>query len=127
MDSVGVKGGVGDGSVTTSKPVIVTQSEQQPQEPSAKRTIVRLPETTKEATPPADRDTHSVESSVASGKAPYTHLPAGRSPQMQRRDGDNRTERLGSGQEQQPGVAVTASSHTNKTQVRKAVTSQSLM
>ncbi|XP_049920137.1 ubiquitin carboxyl-terminal hydrolase 19 isoform X3 [Epinephelus moara] len=117
MDPVGVKGGVGDGSITTSKPVIVTQSEQQPQEPSAKRTIVRLPKTTKEATPPADRDTHSVESSVASGKAPHTHLPAGRSPQMQRRDGDNRTERLGSGQEQQPGVAVTASSHTNKTQV----------
>uniref|UniRef100_A0A4W6FZG5 ubiquitinyl hydrolase 1 n=1 Tax=Lates calcarifer TaxID=8187 RepID=A0A4W6FZG5_LATCA len=100
-------------------PVTVTGGEQQPQEPSAKRTIVRLPKTTKEATSPADKDTHSVKSN---GKASHTHLPAGRSPQTQRRDGDNRAERLGSGQEQKPGVAVAAASHTNKTQVRKVVT-----
>ncbi|XP_044066779.1 ubiquitin carboxyl-terminal hydrolase 19 isoform X2 [Siniperca chuatsi] len=115
-DSVGVKGGAGDGSVTTSKPVKVTRGEQQPQEPSAKRTVVRLPKTTKEATSLANTDTHSVKSTVANGKAPHTHLPAGRSPQMQHKDGDNRTGRLGSGQEQKPGVAVAAASHNNKTQ-----------
>ncbi|XP_070767136.1 ubiquitin carboxyl-terminal hydrolase 19 isoform X2 [Enoplosus armatus] len=115
-DSVGVKGGAGDGSTTTSKPVTVTRGEPQPQEPSAKRTIVQLPRTTKEAMSPAGRDTDSVKSTVANGKAPHTHLPAGRSPQTQHRDGDNRAERLGSGQEQKPGVAVTAASHTNKTQ-----------
>ncbi|XP_076596686.1 ubiquitin carboxyl-terminal hydrolase 19 isoform X2 [Chaetodon auriga] len=114
-DFVGVKGGPGDGSVTTSKPVTVTRGEQQPQEPSAKRTIVRPPKTTKEAASLADRDTHSVKSTVASGKAPHTHLPAGRSLQMQRRDGDSTAERLSSGHEQKPGVA--AASHTNKTQV----------
>ncbi|XP_018534302.1 ubiquitin carboxyl-terminal hydrolase 19 isoform X2 [Lates calcarifer] len=114
VDTAGVKGGAGDGSATTNKPVTVTGGEQQPQEPSAKRTIVRLPKTTKEATSPADKDTHSVKSN---GKASHTHLPAGRSPQTQRRDGDNRAERLGSGQEQKPGVAVAAASHTNKTQV----------
>uniref|UniRef100_A0A671VE05 ubiquitinyl hydrolase 1 n=1 Tax=Sparus aurata TaxID=8175 RepID=A0A671VE05_SPAAU len=57
-DSVGVKGGAGDGSATISKPVVVTKGEQQPQEPSAKRTIVRPPKTTKEAASPVDRDTH---------------------------------------------------------------------
>lgn len=116
-DSVGVKAGAGDGSATTSKPVTVTGGERQPQEPSAKRTIVRLPKPTKEATLPADRD--SVKSTVANGKAPHTHLSAGRSLQTQRRDGDNRAERLGSGQEQKPEAAVTAASQTNKTQVRK--------
>ncbi|XP_038579092.1 ubiquitin carboxyl-terminal hydrolase 19 isoform X2 [Micropterus salmoides] len=113
-DSVGVKAGAGDGSATTSKPVTVTGGERQPQEPSAKRTIVRLPKPTKEATLPADRD--SVKSTVANGKAPHTHLSAGRSLQTQRRDGDNRAERLGSGQEQKPEAAVTAASQTNKTQ-----------
>ncbi|XP_040904239.1 ubiquitin carboxyl-terminal hydrolase 19 isoform X2 [Toxotes jaculatrix] len=114
IDSVAVEGGAGEGSASTSKPVSVTRGEQQPPEPSAKRTVIRLPKTAKEATSPADRDTHSLKSN---GKAPYTHLPAGRSPQTQRRDGDNRAERLGSGQEQKPGVAVAAASHTNKTQV----------
>uniref|UniRef100_A0A3B4YD61 ubiquitinyl hydrolase 1 n=1 Tax=Seriola lalandi dorsalis TaxID=1841481 RepID=A0A3B4YD61_SERLL len=80
MDSVGAKGGAGEGSATTSKPVPITKAEQQPQEPSAKRTIVRPPKTTKEATSAADRDTHSVKSN---SKAPHTHLPAGRSPQTQ--------------------------------------------
>ncbi|XP_030278315.1 ubiquitin carboxyl-terminal hydrolase 19 isoform X3 [Sparus aurata] len=112
-DSVGVKGGAGDGSATISKPVVVTKGEQQPQEPSAKRTIVRPPKTTKEAASPVDRDTHAVKSTVANGKAPHTHLPAGRSPQTQCRDGDNKAERLGSGQEQK----ADATSHTNKTQV----------
>uniref|UniRef100_A0A4W6FZI9 ubiquitinyl hydrolase 1 n=1 Tax=Lates calcarifer TaxID=8187 RepID=A0A4W6FZI9_LATCA len=64
VDTAGVKGGAGDGSATTNKPVTVTGGEQQPQEPSAKRTIVRLPKTTKEATSPADKDTHSVKSNV---------------------------------------------------------------
>ncbi|XP_041801144.1 ubiquitin carboxyl-terminal hydrolase 19 isoform X2 [Chelmon rostratus] len=114
-DFVGVKGAGGDGSATTSKPVTVSRGEQQPQEPSAKRTIVRPPKTTKETTSLADRETQSVKSAVASGKAPHTHLPAGRSPQMQRRDGDSRAERISSGQEQKPGTA--AASHTNKTQV----------
>lgn len=114
-DSVGVKGGAGGTLNTTSKPVGVTQGESQ--EPSAKRTIVQLPAPTKEATSPADRDAHSVESIVASGKAPHTHLPAGRSPQTQHVDGNNGAERLGRGQEQKPGDVVTAGSHTNKTQV----------
>uniref|UniRef100_A0A671V911 ubiquitinyl hydrolase 1 n=1 Tax=Sparus aurata TaxID=8175 RepID=A0A671V911_SPAAU len=91
---------------------VVTKGEQQPQEPSAKRTIVRPPKTTKEAASPVDRDTHAVKSTVANGKAPHTHLPAGRSPQTQCRDGDNKAERLGSGQEQK----ADATSHTNKTQ-----------
>ncbi|KAI4824216.1 hypothetical protein KUCAC02_012742 [Chaenocephalus aceratus] len=95
-DSAGVKGGAGDGSAPTSKPVAVTEGE--PQEPSAKRTVTQLPAATKEATSPADRDAH-------------THLPAGRSPQTQRRDGDNKS----GGEEQRAGVA--AGSHTNKTQV----------
>ncbi|XP_054466021.1 ubiquitin carboxyl-terminal hydrolase 19 isoform X2 [Anoplopoma fimbria] len=112
--SVGVKCGAGDGSTTTSKPVRVTQGE--PQEPSAKRTIGQPPTTTKEATSPADRDKHSVKS-TAGVKAPHTHLPAGRSPQTQRRDGDNREERLGSVKEQKLGAAVAAGSQTNKTQV----------
>ncbi|XP_070694914.1 ubiquitin carboxyl-terminal hydrolase 19 isoform X2 [Pempheris klunzingeri] len=116
-DSVGVKSGAGDVSASTSKPVTATRGEQQPQEPSAKRTIVRPPKTTKGATSPADKDKHSVRSTVANGKAPHTHLPAGRSPQTQRRDGDNRADRLGSGQEQKAGVSVAAGSHTNKTQV----------
>lgn len=119
-DSVGVKGG--DGSVTTSKPVTVTRGEQQPQEPSAKRTVVRLPKITKEAVSSADRETHSVKSTVANGKAPHSHPPAGRSPQTQHRDGDNRAERLDSVQEQKPGAAVAAASHTIRTQVRKVVT-----
>lgn len=116
-DSVGVKSGTGDGLATTSKPATVTRGEQLPQEPSAKRTIVRPPKTTKETASPAERDTHSARSSVANGKAPHTHLPAGRSPLTQRRDGDKRAERQGSGQEQKPGVSVAAASHTNKTQV----------
>ncbi|XP_059189780.1 ubiquitin carboxyl-terminal hydrolase 19 isoform X2 [Centropristis striata] len=124
-DSVGGKGGAGDGSTTTStttttssttsKPVKVAQSE--PQEPSAKRTTAQQPPATKKVTSPADRDANSVESTVASGKAPHAHLPAGRSPQTQRRDGDNRAERRGGGQEQKAEVAVAAGSHTNKTQV----------
>lgn len=115
-DSVGGKGGAGDDSATTGKSATVSTAEQQPQEPSAKRTIVRPPKTTKEAVSPADRDAHSVKAPVANGKAPHAHTPAGRSPQTQRRDGDNRAERLSSDQEQN-----TAASHTNKTQVRTTV------
>lgn len=122
-DSVGVRSGAGDLSTSSSsissssKPAAVTRGEQPPQEPSAKRTAARPPKTAKDAASPADRDTHLVRSSVANGKAPHTHLPAGRSPLIQSRDGDNRAERQGSSQEQKPGVSVTAASHTNKTQV----------
>uniref|UniRef100_A0A3Q3G492 ubiquitinyl hydrolase 1 n=1 Tax=Labrus bergylta TaxID=56723 RepID=A0A3Q3G492_9LABR len=119
-DSLGAKGGTGEGSATTSKPVTAARGEQQ--EPSAKRTVVQPPKTPKEdAASPADRDTKSAKSTVVNGKAPHTHLPAGRSPQTQREDGDNRSQRLESGQDQKPGVPVaTPVSHTNKTQVRKS-------
>uniref|UniRef100_A0A667X3F1 ubiquitinyl hydrolase 1 n=1 Tax=Myripristis murdjan TaxID=586833 RepID=A0A667X3F1_9TELE len=66
------------------------------------------PKTTKEPTPLADRDLHSPKATVANGKAPHTHPPAGRSPQTQHRDDDNRAERLGSGQEHKSGVAIAA-------------------
>nr|XP_019944700.1 PREDICTED: ubiquitin carboxyl-terminal hydrolase 19 isoform X2 [Paralichthys olivaceus] len=112
VDTVGVKGGARDGSATTNKPV----TEQQPQEPSAKRTIVHQPKTTNEATASADKDTQSVRSD---GKASHTHLPAGRSPQTQRRDVNNRAERLHSGQEQEAGAAVAAPGHTSNTQVEE--------
>lgn len=122
VDYVGVKG-AGDGPVTTMKPVAATTDEQQHQEPSAKRTTVLCdrPKTTKEPASEADGETHSVKSAVANSKAPHTHPPASPSPQMQRRDGDKGAERLGSSQEQEPGV--TAASHSNKTQVRKVSTS----
>lgn len=120
-DSVGVKG-AGDASATTMKSVTMTTGEQQPQEPSVKRTIVLSPKITKEPASPTDRETHSVKSTVANSKAPHTHPPASPSPQMQHRGGDNRAEGLGSGQEQKPGVAVAAASHSNKTQVREVST-----
>ncbi|KAM7410825.1 hypothetical protein PAMA_020995 [Pampus argenteus] len=108
-DSVGVKSGGGDDLTATSKPV--TKDDQQPQEPNAKRTISRQPKTTKEAVSPSpDRDSCSVSSTAANGKDSHTHPPAGRSPQTQRRAGDNRAERLGSDQEHKPA------SLTNKTQ-----------
>uniref|UniRef100_A0A667XSX8 ubiquitinyl hydrolase 1 n=1 Tax=Myripristis murdjan TaxID=586833 RepID=A0A667XSX8_9TELE len=107
-DSAGVKSGAIDGTPITSKPVTVTRGDQQPLEPSAKRTTVRLAKTTKEPTPLADRDLHSPKATVANGKAPHTHPPAGRSPQTQHRDDDNRAERLGSGQEHKSGVAIAA-------------------
>ncbi|XP_026223254.1 ubiquitin carboxyl-terminal hydrolase 19 isoform X2 [Anabas testudineus] len=113
-DSVEIKGETVEGPSTTSKPVSITTGEQQPQEPSAKRTTARLPKSTKGAISPADRDTNSVKSN---GKAPPTHLPAGWSPQTEHKDGDNRAERLGMGREQRPGVAVAAASHTKKAQV----------
>uniref|UniRef100_A0A3Q1ID01 ubiquitinyl hydrolase 1 n=1 Tax=Anabas testudineus TaxID=64144 RepID=A0A3Q1ID01_ANATE len=91
-DSVEIKGETVEGPSTTSKPVSITTGEQQPQEPSAKRTTARLPKSTKGAISPADRDTNSVKSN---GKAPPTHLPAGWSPQTEHKDGDNRAERLG--------------------------------
>lgn len=118
-DSAGVKG-AGDRSVTTAKPVTVTRGEQQPQEPSAKRTVVRPTKTAKEDASLADGDARSVKSTVASGKVTHTHLPAGRSPHTQHKDGDNRAERVGGGPEQKPGVAVAAAGHTSKTQVSEA-------
>ncbi|XP_029912247.1 ubiquitin carboxyl-terminal hydrolase 19 isoform X2 [Myripristis murdjan] len=126
-DSAGVKSGAIDGTPITSKPVTVTRGDQQPLEPSAKRTTVRLAKTTKEPTPLADRDLHSPKATVANGKAPHTHPPAGRSPQTQHRDDDNRAERLGSGQEHKSGVAIAATSHTqiNKTQVEEKRTQSS--
>nr|XP_020473599.1 ubiquitin carboxyl-terminal hydrolase 19 isoform X2 [Monopterus albus] len=110
-DSVGVKCGAGDGPATASKPAAIRRGELQPQE----CTIMQLPKTTKEAMSAAAQDMHSVRSH---SKAPLTNLPAGRSPQTQSKDGDNRAQRLGSGQEQKPGVAVAvAVGHTNKAQV----------
>ncbi|XP_071783636.1 ubiquitin carboxyl-terminal hydrolase 19 isoform X2 [Centroberyx gerrardi] len=126
-ESIGVKGGPGDGTATTSKPVTVTGGDQQPLEPSAKRTTVRPSKTTKEATPLDDRDTHSPKATAANGKASHTHPPAGRSSQTQHRDGDNRAERLDNGQEHKPGVATAAASHTqsSKTQVEEKLNQSS--
>uniref|UniRef100_A0A665X5W5 ubiquitinyl hydrolase 1 n=1 Tax=Echeneis naucrates TaxID=173247 RepID=A0A665X5W5_ECHNA len=101
-DSAEVKGEAEEDSATISKPVAAAKGEQQPQEPSPKRTIIQLPKATKEATSPAGRDMHTIKSN---GKDPHAHLPAGRSPQTQRNNGDNRAERLGSGQEHKPGAA----------------------
>ncbi|XP_068452984.1 ubiquitin carboxyl-terminal hydrolase 19 isoform X2 [Clinocottus analis] len=111
-DSAGVRGGAGDSPPTTSNPVGVPHSE--PQEPRAKRIVVQTPTPAREASSPADQDTHFVQS-PAGGEAPQMHSPAGRSPQTQRRDGHNSEERLGS-EEQKLGGAVAASSHTNNTQ-----------
>uniref|UniRef100_A0A8D2ZSB3 ubiquitinyl hydrolase 1 n=1 Tax=Scophthalmus maximus TaxID=52904 RepID=A0A8D2ZSB3_SCOMX len=109
-DSVGEKGGAADASANTSKPVTVTIGEQQPQEPSAKRTVVRPPLSTTEATSSADNDTHSLKSN---GNTPYnTHVPAGRSPQTQCGDGDNRAERLGGNQEEKAVVATYCCTYT---------------
>ncbi|XP_058498164.1 ubiquitin carboxyl-terminal hydrolase 19 isoform X4 [Solea solea] len=111
-------GGAGDSPGATGKPVSNTrgeQQQQQPQEHGAKRSVVQPPKTIKQATSSADKDTHCVNTN--DNKAPNTHLPAGRSPQTQCRDLDNRVERLDRGEEQNAGVAVTAAdSHTNTTQ-----------
>uniref|UniRef100_A0A669CUE1 ubiquitinyl hydrolase 1 n=1 Tax=Oreochromis niloticus TaxID=8128 RepID=A0A669CUE1_ORENI len=110
-DSAGVKSTAGDGSTSSSKPVTVTRAEQPHQEPSAKRTVVRLPKTSKDA---ASADLPSVMSTAANGKSTCAHLPAGRSPQTERKSGDNRSETRGSGQKQ--GAEAAASTLTNKTQ-----------
>uniref|UniRef100_A0A3P9D6M0 ubiquitinyl hydrolase 1 n=1 Tax=Maylandia zebra TaxID=106582 RepID=A0A3P9D6M0_9CICH len=110
-DSAGVKSTAGDGSTTSSKPVTVTKAEQPHQEPSAKRTVVRLPKTSKDA---ASADLPSVMSTAANGKSTCAHLPAGRSPQTERKSGDNRSETRGSGQKQ--GAEAAASTLTNRTQ-----------
>ncbi|XP_026187907.1 ubiquitin carboxyl-terminal hydrolase 19 isoform X3 [Mastacembelus armatus] len=101
-DSVGVKGGAGEG-FDISKPVTVMRSDQQPQE----HTIMQMPKTTKEAILPAERDAHSVK---PNGKVPVEHLPAGRT--LQCKDGDNRAETLGSGQEQKIEVVADAAADT---------------
>ncbi|KAM9855932.1 ubiquitin carboxyl-terminal hydrolase 19 isoform 3-T3 [Aulostomus maculatus] len=116
-DTVGVKGGDAAASKT------VTKGDQQPQEPSAKRTIAHLPNNTKESASPADRDIRTVKSSVTSSKAPKVPLSASRSPQTKHGDGDNRVERLD--QEHKPGVGVTAASHTSKTQVTEKLNQSS--
>ncbi|KAM6924417.1 ubiquitin carboxyl-terminal hydrolase 19 [Xenentodon cancila] len=87
VDPVEVKPGAGDISNTTSKPVPATKAEQQhPQEPSAKRVSVQPPKSGKDA----ESDPSSVTSTAVNGKALNAQSPAGRSPQTQRRDGDNR-------------------------------------
>lgn len=92
MDSVEVKMGSGDVSDTSSKPVAVAKGELQPQEPSAKRAVVRLPKTGKEAS--------SEKSAAVNGKDPSAPLPARRSPQTQRRDANrSRGPELGPGEE----------------------------
>uniref|UniRef100_A0A673CQF8 ubiquitinyl hydrolase 1 n=1 Tax=Sphaeramia orbicularis TaxID=375764 RepID=A0A673CQF8_9TELE len=116
VDSAEVKGAAGDQtcSNSSSKPVTVTRGEQQPQGPSIKRTAARLPKTTKETA--ADKDAEAGKTAAANGRAAHTHLSAGRSPQTQHRDGNNRAEKQG--KEHKAGAAATAASHTNKTQVR---------
>lgn len=116
-ESTEVKSGTGEVSIKTSKPLNVTRSDQPPLEPSAKRTTARLSKTTKDVTSLVNRDTQSVKSTVANVKTPHAHPLSGRSPQTQCRDGDI-AERLDNGQEHKPGAAVTAASHTIKTQVR---------
>uniref|UniRef100_A0A665X5W2 ubiquitinyl hydrolase 1 n=1 Tax=Echeneis naucrates TaxID=173247 RepID=A0A665X5W2_ECHNA len=66
-------------SATISKPVAAAKGEQQPQEPSPKRTIIQLPKATKEATSPAGRDMHTIKSN---GKDPHAHLPAAPEPMV---------------------------------------------
>ncbi|CAK6955163.1 ubiquitin carboxyl-terminal hydrolase 19 isoform X2 [Scomber scombrus] len=118
--SAGVKSGGGDDSTVTSKPVAVTKTDQQAQEPSAKRAISRLPKTAaaeaKSLSP--DRHTHTVKSTAANGRDSHTHPPAGRSPQTQHRDGENKAETLGSEQEHKLAAAAADDddSHSNKTQ-----------
>uniref|UniRef100_A0A669CM98 ubiquitinyl hydrolase 1 n=1 Tax=Oreochromis niloticus TaxID=8128 RepID=A0A669CM98_ORENI len=56
----------------------------------------------------------SLKVSPANGKSTCAHLPAGRSPQTERKSGDNRSETRGSGQKQ--GAEAAASTLTNKTQ-----------
>lgn len=97
-DSAGVKSTAGDGSTTSSKPATITKAEQPHQEPSAKRTVVRLPKTSKDA---ASADLPSVMSTAANWKSTCAHLPAGRSPQTERKSGE-----------------AAASTLTNRTQVR---------
>lgn len=118
LDSEAVKVETVEGPSTISKPVTVTTGEQQPQEPSAKRTPVRLPKTTNGAISPAERDTNTVKSN---GEAPAEHPATSQSPQTKHKDGDKGAEKLGRGHEQKLGVAVTAPSYTNKAQVSKVV------
>lgn len=121
-DSLGARGGVGDGSTTAGKTVGLAKGNQQPQEPSANRTIAQPPKRVEEATSPAHEDTSPVTSSTANSNAPHTHPPAGRSPQTQRRDGDNKVKRLDCDQDLKAGVSLAAASgHTNTTQVRTVV------
>ncbi|XP_029994128.1 ubiquitin carboxyl-terminal hydrolase 19 isoform X2 [Sphaeramia orbicularis] len=125
VDSAEVKGAAGDQtcSNSSSKPVTVTRGEQQPQGPSIKRTAARLPKTTKETA--ADKDAEAGKTAAANGRAAHTHLSAGRSPQTQHRDGNNRAEKQG--KEHKAGAAATAASHTNKTQVVEKPTQSSDM
>uniref|UniRef100_A0A673CKT9 ubiquitinyl hydrolase 1 n=1 Tax=Sphaeramia orbicularis TaxID=375764 RepID=A0A673CKT9_9TELE len=106
VDSAEVKGAAGDQtcSNSSSKPVTVTRGEQQPQGPSIKRTAARLPKTTKETA--ADKDAEAGKTAAANGRAAHTHLSAGRSPQTQHRDGNNRAEKQG--KEHKAGAAATA-------------------
>ncbi|KAM9343659.1 ubiquitin carboxyl-terminal hydrolase 19 isoform 2-T2 [Pholidichthys leucotaenia] len=92
-DSVGGGSGAGDGLTLASKPVTVTKGEQHSQEPSAKRTTAQLPKAAKEDASPADKDLPSI-------KPTHPHAPAGRSPQTQHRDVDNKAEKKDGGQEQ---------------------------
>lgn len=120
VDSVGVKVGSGDGTTTASKPATATREDQQPLEPSAKRTTSRPSRTATETTALADRDIHSPKAAAANGKVSHTLSPAGPSPQMQPRDVDNKAERQGDGQEHIPVRDTASACHTqiNKTQVR---------
>uniref|UniRef100_A0A672ITH9 ubiquitinyl hydrolase 1 n=1 Tax=Salarias fasciatus TaxID=181472 RepID=A0A672ITH9_SALFA len=89
--------------------------QQQPQEPSAKRTVSRPPKTSRDASAPRPPSVQSTDR----GSPP----PAGRSPTPQQRPADNRAERRGGGPEDGPAPgAAAAASITSKTQVRPAET-----
>ncbi|XP_029975671.1 ubiquitin carboxyl-terminal hydrolase 19 isoform X2 [Salarias fasciatus] len=84
--------------------------QQQPQEPSAKRTVSRPPKTSRDASAPRPPSVQSTDR----GSPP----PAGRSPTPQQRPADNRAERRGGGPEDGPAPgAAAAASITSKTQL----------
>ncbi|XP_013871731.1 ubiquitin carboxyl-terminal hydrolase 19 isoform X2 [Austrofundulus limnaeus] len=83
MDSVRTKSGAGDVSNIVSAP----KAGQQPQEPSAKRTVAQLSGTTKEE----EEGLTPEKSTAANGKAPLAALNAAGSP-LTHRSGDNRAD-----------------------------------
>ncbi|XP_061536576.1 ubiquitin carboxyl-terminal hydrolase 19 isoform X1 [Phycodurus eques] len=79
----------GDSAAVSLKRVPVKNSNQQPQEPNAKRTITHLPRNTKEAKSSTERDMDSAQTRTS-----HAHLPAVDLPQTPHRDGDKSIERL---------------------------------
>ncbi|XP_077370928.1 ubiquitin carboxyl-terminal hydrolase 19 isoform X2 [Festucalex cinctus] len=89
-----------DSVAASPKPVPVKKINQQPQEPSAKRTIAHPPRNTKEDQSTTDRDMDSAQTRTS-----HTYLPAVALPQTSHKDGDKSIERLVS--EHERGSAVT--------------------